>query len=130
VNHQEIPLYATVAHDGKVTVYLSQPPKSSAGRTPNGGLCAGIHKFGHAADFAGVVDAGKDTGCFGDDFAGGRAGEFVSVLNLTCGNVSAGGFESKLLIIKGGSSILDMQLGDDEENACGLEVLVGKAVCP
>jgi hypothetical protein len=101
------------------------------GSSPGSPLCfVRIHKIGDTADFAGVVDAGKDTDGFGDDFAGRGTGEFVSVLNLAGSNVGAGGFESKLLIIKGGPSILDVQLRNDEEYACGLEVLVGKAICP
>lgn len=52
------------------------------------------------------------------------------MLDLAGGDAGAGGFESKLLIIKGGSAILDVQLGDDEEYACGLEVFVGQPVCP
>jgi len=95
----------------------------------------GIHKFGDTADFALGIDAGEDAGCLGDDFAGSwvrlwRAGELVRVLNFAGGDGGAGGFESKLLIIKGGSAIPDIQFGDDEEDACGLEVFICQAICP
>ena len=52
------------------------------------------------------------------------------MLDFAGGNVRAGGNEFELFIVKGGSAVLDVQIGYNKKNACGLEVLICKAICP
>jgi len=91
-------------------------------------LLGGIHKFGHSADFAFVIDTGKNTFGLGQEQAGIGSYEFVRVLDFAGGNVCAGGFEIELFIVKSGSAIFDAQLSYYEKYARGFEVLVCQAI--
>ena len=48
---------------------------------------------------------------------------------FACGYFVAGCFNFESFIVEGRSSVFDMYFGDDEEYACGFEVLVCDFVC-
>ena len=66
-----------------------------------------MHEFGHAADLAIGVDAGEDTGAFGEQTAVGGTGQSVGMLNFRGGNAGTVGFEEQLFVILGRVAVFE-----------------------
>jgi hypothetical protein len=89
-----------------------------------------MHKFGDSADFAGAINAGKNTAAFSQQYSIPAAGELIRMHNLTGGNIRAGCLQLQFFIILGRTTVFYMQFGNNKEYPCFFEVFVCNSIGP